>query len=128
MQIWPPCCSDGERLITAGVVTSPNFPDNYPNNLEDTQTIEVEGGLTLLLEFTAFDLENQSTCRYDHLTITDGDGTILMKKSCGSSMPAEIRSRSNIVNVVFHTDRSGTRSGWSLSWRVWSPPGGKIFY
>ena len=115
-------------LLTTGEVTSPNYPDNYPNNLEKTDMIQVEQGLILSLQFTAFKIESCSNCDCDHLTITDGDGTILMKKSCGSSMPAEIRSRSNIVNVVFHTDRSGTRSGWSLSWRLWSPQGGEIFY
>ena len=117
-----------KNVPATGNVSSPNYPDNYPNSVRKTETIQVEQGLILSLQFTAFDIEADSTCGDDHLTITDGDGTILMKKSCGSSMPAEIRSRSNIVNVVFHTDRSGTRSGWSLSWRVWSPPGGKIFY
>ena len=115
------------------MVTSPNHPGNYPNNLEKTETIQVEQGLTITLEFTSFNIEYDSTCRYDHLTITDGDGTTLMEKSCGStsggdvviggesigsSLPPAITSRSNTINLLFTTDGSSTRSGWSVSWRA----------
>ena len=110
-------------IVTIGIVTSPNYPGKYPNNLENSQTIKVEEGLAISLEFTAFNIEYSSTCRYDHLTITDGDGTTLMRKRCGTTVPDELTSRSNIVKLLFHTDRGGTRSGWSLSWRAVTPPG-----
>ena len=103
---------------TTGVVTSPNFPGDYPNDLEKTYTIKVEEGLAVFLEFTAFNVEYSSTCRYDHLTITDGDGTTLMEKSCGSTLPPAIRSRTNTINLVFTTDEIETRTGWSVSWRA----------
>ena len=107
--------------FATGVVTSPNYPDAYPNNLEKTETIQVEEGLIISLQFTAFDIESHSTCRYDHLTITDGDGTPLMEKSCGSTIPADIRSTSNIVKLVFITDNTGRRTGWSVSWSAVTP-------
>ena len=124
-----------ETLFT-GVVTSPNFPGNYPYNLEKTETIQVEQGQILSLRFTAFAIEPHSTCIFDHLTITDGDGTTLMEKSCGtvsdgniliggqsigSSLPAAILSTSNVVNLVFTTDGGDTRSGWSVSWIAVTP-------
>ena len=120
-------------LFTAGEVTSPNYPDYYPNNLEKTQTIRVEEGLVLSLQFTAFDIEavyDYDTYEYyyesvigceDHLTITDGDGTTLMEKSCGNSLPADIRSTSNVVNLLFSTNGGGTFSGWSVSWSAVTP-------
>ena len=110
-----------ERLFATGVSTSPNYPGNYPSNLEKTETILVEQGLILSLQFTAFDIESDSTCRYDHLTITDGDGTTLMEKSCGSTLPAAITSTSNMVNLVFNTDSITTKTGWSLSWSTVTP-------
>ena len=120
---------------TTGVVSSPNFPGNYPANIERKETIKVEQGLLLLLQFTAFDIqftdEFLTTCS-DHLTIMDEDGTTLMEKSCGSHfngsilfgdkmigsfLPVPIRSRSNIVNLTFSSDSSiNTWPGWSLSW------------
>ena len=108
-------------LLTEGVVTSPNYPDNYPNNFERTYTIQVAEGLIISLQFSAFDIESHSTCDYDHLTITDGDGTTLMEKSCGYSLPAAITSRSNMIKVVFSTDGSATESGFSLSWTAVTP-------
>ena len=132
--------------FATGVVTSPNYPGNYPNNLEKTETIQVEEGLILSLQFTAFNIDDSLKCCFniescpncgcDHLRITDGDGTTLMEKSCGStsssnvvvgsqsigsSLPAGIRSRSNVVNLVFVTSRQNARTGWSVSWNAVTP-------
>ena len=99
-----------------GALTSPNFPGDYPNNFDKTQRIQVDQGLVVFLEFTAFNVEYSSTCGYDHLTIVDGDGTILMEKKCGTILPPDITSRSAMVEVKFHTDGTGARAGWSLNW------------
>ena len=77
--------------------------------------------MILSLQFTAFDIEADSTCDYDHLTITDGDGTTLMEKSCGTPLPADITSTSNIVKLVFITNCCAERSGWSVSWSAVTP-------
>ena len=103
------------------MVTSPNYPGNFPNYLEKTETIKVEEGLIISLQFTAFDIHRPFSYCYDHLTITDGDGTTLMEKSCGSTIPADIRSTSNIVNLVFITSSVNTRTGWSVSWSAVTP-------
>ena len=89
-----------EKYLSTGVVTSPNYCKtiptrqetagesvrsddcNYPNGLQLTKTIETEEGMLLLLEFTGFNTER----RFDHLTIVDGDGTILMKEIWGLSL------------------------------------------
>jgi len=103
------------------VVTSPNHPNNYPNNLRRTNTIEVEEGLVVVMQFTAFDVESHSTCSYDHVTIISGDGTTLMEKTCGSSLPADVTSTSNRVEIHFHTDEIESYSGWRLTWRAVTP-------
>ena len=106
----------GNYCVFPGVFTSPNHPGHYPNNFKKTETIQVEQGMVVSLDFTAFNIEYHRTCRYDHLTVMDGDGTTLMEKSCGTSLPANIRSRSNIVKLSFGTDGSVTKSGWSVRW------------
>ena len=103
------------------MVTSPNHPNNYPNDLQKTNRIEVEEGLVVAMQFTAFDVEFHSTCSYDHVTIKNGDGTTLMEKTCGSSLPATHTSTSNIVEIHFHTNYYGSRSGWRLTWRAVTP-------
>ena len=105
----------------SGVVTSTNFPNNYPNNHKKTQTIRVGEGFIMRLKFTAFDVESHSDCRYDHLVIKDGDGTTLMEKMCGTTLPTDIVSKSNIVKLHFTTDRDTTKPGWSVTWTARKP-------
>ena len=76
----------------------------------------------MVLQFTgAFSLETHSTCSYDWLTMTDGDGTTLMGKTCGTSLPNNITSATNVVEMEFRTDGGTSREGWSLSWRALVP-------
>ena len=119
-------------MKSAGVVTSPNHPDEYPENLDKTEVIEVESGKILKLEFTHFAVSAHAihatinTCPSDFVKITDGDGTTLMDKSCGYSdqdpsssvyfLPPIITTRSNRVEIFFHTDAFDGEAGWSLSW------------
>ena len=111
------------------MVTSPNHHGYYPNNLEKTQTIEVESGKILRLVFTHFDVyacHNISTCPCDFVKITDGDGTTLMDNSCGYSdrdpsnsayfQPPIITSFTNTVEIYFHTNDEVAKQGWSLDW------------
>merc|ERR1719370_570821 len=53
-----------------------------------------------------------------------------MDKSCGYSsypsspnyfQPPNITTRSNRVEIFFHTDASDTKPGWSLSWSAVTP-------
>jgi len=129
------------KLFVKGVVSSANYPGSYPNNVRKLDIIEVEEGLVVAIEFTAFDVEYiywASTCTFDHVTIKNGDGTTLMEKTCGSSswgiytggqyigssLPGAVTSASNIVEIYFHTYtyfHSTTESGWRLTWRAVTP-------
>ena len=82
----------------------------------------MEEGLVITLQFTDFSTEQGA----DWLTITDGDGTALMAKTSGYSLPTNISSRTNVINVLFTTDHSLTRKGWSFSWNAVTPGGSKI--
>jgi len=126
------------KLFVKGVVSSANYPGSYPNNVRKLDIIEVEEGLVVAIEFTAFDVESYywaSTCTFDHVTIKNSDGTTLMEKTCGtsswgfitggqnisSSLPAVDTSTSNTVEIYFHTDHNTSKSGWSLTWRAVTP-------
>ena len=66
----------------------------------------------VILQFITFNTE--ACC--DYLTITDGDGTTLMGKTKGSSLPATVVSRTNLVDIRFRSDGSNTAPGWNISW------------
>ena len=117
------------NFINTGVITSPNYPENYPHSLEKIQTIQVEAEKGLRLEFTNFAVGvcgGINNCSCDHVNITDGEGATLMDKSCGYSSriptnptyfkPPPIVSRNHIIHIFFHSDRTISRKGWSLNW------------
>lgn len=116
-----------ESLPTSGVMTSPNFPANYPDNLHERKTIEVAKGSVINIHFTDYELESPD--QVDYVEITDGDGTLLgyfgaahyVDNSGGRGHRkgikiSDLTSVTEIVHVLFHTDESVTRSGWRLEW------------
>ena len=98
-------------------MTSPNHPEGYPPNSQKTQTIKVKEGLVVFLRFTVFALDLE-----DYLSITDGDGTTLMGRKKGYSLPANITSRTNIVKLLFTSNKEHARTGWSVTWSALAPP------
>ena len=82
--------------------------------------------MVIFIEFTEFNIEawrfgGHVYCHYDYLTIEDGDGTVLMEKSCGNSLPANILSKTNVVKLRFKTDDSEVRRGWRFMWSAVLP-------
>ena len=118
---------------TSGHLTSPNFPARYANNLHERKTIEVAKGNVIKIHFTDFDLERPD--QVDYVDILDGDGSFLGRfgarhyldeegsgEGSGDEGPgamiriSDITSNTETVHVLFHTDRSVSRSGWRLEW------------
>merc|ERR1711890_151490 len=78
-----------------GELKSPNFPSAYTNNLDTTQTIEVAEGQKVNIKFSHLDIESHSSCAYDYITVIDGDGTVLLAKTCGGTLPTEFQSKTS---------------------------------
>ena len=113
-----------ETNFSIGVVTSPNYPSHYPSNHQLIQVIKAENGKILKLEFTDFMVGSAvgDTCPYDYVTIKDGDGTLLMDKTCGEDfLPPAIITLTNTAEIFFYTDTQGVMLGWSLSWAAVTP-------
>ena len=111
---------DEESLLKSGVLTSPNYPEGYPNNHDSTQTVQVAEGKTIRYVWTNFQTEVR---QYDYVEIVDEDGTYLTPEGhgvAGNSLPSPGTSSSNIMHVKFHTDGDTTRTGWRLEWSKYS--------
>ena len=106
----------------------------FPSNLDRTETIEVDDGHVVGIQFKELNLCDGES----FLTIRDGDGTTLMELESfdlQESLPGNISSISNRVHVSFKTRdvRLGYRCewekedhriynvGWSLSWSTMTP-------
>ena len=110
-------------------ITSPNYPNEYDNNLS-CQTIikfptKVKNNRILsakeFIQFETFDLENSPSCKSDYLEFRDGDninaGPIVINqngvdvdKFCGTNKPPLIDSSRNALVIIFKSNGK-TRSG-----------------
>merc|ERR1739848_95443 len=115
-------CSEGGRCpgTEGGVITSPNYPKDYPVKRDINYTIETLQGSIIQLTFEAFDLEAARTTGrggcYDSLRIIDSDNEIL-GTYCETVTITPFNSTSNSLTVIFTSDESTTRPGFRASWR-----------
>jgi len=127
----------GKAGAESGKIESPGHPRNYPNNRDKTYNLEVESGSAIELTFERFELERPHSrrgCIWDWVEVIDGDGTILMRKSCGGSKSEisggiseiggsiggfhrRVTSRTSKMAVEFHSDRGVTGPGFSATWK-----------
>jgi len=98
-----------------GIITSPDYPERYPADLNCSVLIEADVGYVVVLEFDAFDLEASSDCRFDSLRIID---EIEDFKSCGNDMPDTYVSVGNTVRIIFSTDLYDSEEGFVFTWHV----------
>ena len=107
---------DEEVMPTSGVLMSPNYPEEYPYDLDLVQRIQVPEGNTIWIQFTDFTCEP----RYDTVTVTDRDGTRLGlfdgQKDSADDWQTKIISNTDAVEVRFQTDDGANYEGWRLEW------------
>ncbi|XP_071348504.1 cubilin-like isoform X4 [Trachinotus anak] len=120
-----PECS---RNFTApqGVITTPDFPNKYPNNLNCTLMIFAPNTSEIVLEFDSFSMESEtmqpqgSLCKYDWLEIWDGLPAvgIHIGRYCGTTSPGRVISYTGIFSMTIITDSSFTREGFSANYTI----------
>ncbi|XP_072020163.1 LOW QUALITY PROTEIN: cubilin-like [Amphiura filiformis] len=102
-----------------GLFSSPLHPDTYPHGVHCVYAIQVEPGRVIRLMFNAFNLESHSSCNYDYVAIYDNSTTSHdgdLGRYCGSTPPHTITTEGNLMTVVFHTDSSVAREGFTASY------------
>ncbi len=106
--ILAPTCNKNLTAAT-GTVSSPGFPNKYPNIKKCTTHIRVIPGKRVQLNFKKFSLEAHSQCSYDYLQIIDGS---YMKKFCGQKVPSQYISNGNSVTLLFKSDSPVNDDGY----------------
>jgi len=109
-----------DKAVKAGVVESPNYPDNYDDNMDEEYPIIVDEGDVVKLTFTDFDIEKDDwgTCWYDSVVVWDRDGTVLLDMACGTVPPEPITSNTNRITVWFHSDGDTNKRGFRAEWEA----------
>ena len=85
-------------------MSSPYYPQNYPNQTECIYTVSTENGLRIVIEFQDFDLESG----YDFLYVDDDRFT-------GSIVPESVISSDRNVTIRFRSDEFVDGRGFLLT-------------
>ena len=100
------------------LITSPNYPENYPNNQNITEEMSVANGSLIEITFTDFSLEDSHGCVYDYVRIEDGNGEELLPRTCGDHKDISVMSKTNTTFLTFVSDHSEVRPGFRAEWRA----------
>ncbi|XP_058501496.1 ovochymase-2 [Solea solea] len=111
--------TDGSVYDNDGVIRNPALSgDRYNNNELCVWRIPAPPGRSLVLEFESFNLENDSHCRYDRLTVSAGTYRPV-GVFCGSvSLSSVHLSPSQNATLLFSSDVSRAGSGFVIRHRA----------
>lgn len=88
----------------SGVLTSPEYPNNYPNNVECHWVIRAAGLTTIKLVFVDFQVEGNEECTYDYVAVLGAPGPAHGHHFCGGTRPPTLMSLGHELQVVFKSD------------------------
>jgi hypothetical protein len=71
-----------EHILTSfrGEITSPNYPQDYPDNTACSWDIQVEEGMSISLRFTDFHVQPSQGCAADYVGVYNGEEYFLYIK------------------------------------------------
>lgn len=114
-------CKEGgcKYEITApqGTIQSPNYPDYYPRKKDCVWHFTTTPGHRIRLHFLTFEIEPHQECAYDYVQIFNGDSvdSYTLGKFCGTKIPHPISASSNEMFMVFKSDASVQRQGFTAT-------------
>ncbi|XP_045765857.1 tolloid-like protein 1 isoform X1 [Maniola jurtina] len=110
-------CGGDIEVDSSGHLESPNYPDDYQPNKLCIWKLSVPLDYQVALRFHSFEVENHDTCNYDKVKVRDGDSldSPLIGMFCGHKIPPDIRSTSNKLLVIFESDSSVQKAGFSAT-------------
>ncbi|XP_068631046.1 tolloid-like protein 1 [Battus philenor] len=110
-------CGGDIEVDNSGHLESPNYPDDYQPNKLCIWRLSVPQDYQVALRFHSFEVENHDTCNYDKVKVRDGDSmdSPLIGMFCGHKIPPDIRSTSNKLLVIFESDSSVQKAGFSAT-------------
>ncbi|XP_034299391.2 blastula protease 10 [Magallana gigas] len=113
---------DATRNSSTGIITSPGYPGNYPNNAAYTWTLKT-GNLkaSVSFNFTYFNIQNNdrtSHCQ-DYLQIKETEPCCYQAMHrCGFFSPFSLTVTGRIITISFASDNSLNAKGFNTTWKV----------
>ena len=111
---WSRSCG-GTYTDDTGIIYSPGYPNNHENFQLCNYVISPGAGKHIILTFEDFALEadNRRRCRYDSLTVRQGNSSSgrIINIFCGNTVPSPIVAQGSMF-LQFKTDHSLTYRGF----------------
>ncbi|XP_019639108.1 PREDICTED: CUB and sushi domain-containing protein 1-like, partial [Branchiostoma belcheri] len=106
---------------SSGFVHSPNYPEQYDNNLFCTWIIEVNAGEGVKMTPVTFSLEED----YDWLDVYMGDidNVTMLGSYTGQNIAEELFVTYKMAHLVLTTDRSNTDDGFKIHFEAFDLTG-----
>ncbi|XP_047410367.1 deleted in malignant brain tumors 1 protein-like [Sciurus carolinensis] len=103
----------------SGSFSSPQYPENYPTDIQCVWEIHVDKKFRIELTIPSLNLEDILGCPYDSVEIFDGPriASLSMGKFCAPGAVLFFSS-SNIMTVVFRSDSMITNTGFQALFNV----------
>ena len=95
-------------------ISSPNFPSNYPPNINCRWVLVAPSTSKIHLHFLSINMEGSNLCSKDSLTIADASSKIPVRHEVNSSMIVSSDRNRNHANRWFRV--SFVKSFWNLVW------------
>ena len=113
------CDSTSDEVRLSGtIVQSPNYPNDYGNNVDCTIKVRLSAYEVVSLEILDFNVQHSSFCDKDFLEIRDGDPneSKLIAKICGgyTKNSTDFKSSGNTMHVRFHSNDESTAKGFRI--------------
>ncbi|XP_071961244.1 uncharacterized protein [Antedon mediterranea] len=106
----------GRFADQTGVFSSPANGNQYPHDVHCSYIVTVEDGYIIRLTFETFSLEDESDCKYDYVAVYDNSTNTVIGWFCGTTPPPQYTSWGNVITVIFHTDSTVAKEGFSASY------------
>ncbi|XP_040920037.1 adhesion G-protein coupled receptor G6 isoform X4 [Toxotes jaculatrix] len=112
------CSSTNCNLVLTeaqGGITSPCYPQKYPNSQSCKWIMQAPAGFIIQLSFLDFDLEEAPGCIYDWVVVNTGSADV---KFCGlTANGLTLNSTGNVMELSFASDFSVQKRGFSVSFQ-----------
>lgn len=139
-------CSGDVFTAMIGEITSPNYPNPYPENSRCEYQILLEEGFQVVVtvqreDFDVEPADSEGNCADSLVFVAKGQK---FGPYCGNGFPGplNIETNSNFLNIIFQTDQTGQKRGWKLRYHadpipcpkevldhsVWEPEKAKYVY
>ena len=105
---------------TNGVITTPNYPNNYPNYMDCLWTIQLHPAMLIPLVCDEIAIEKEEDCPYDYMEILEGDGlhSTVIERHCGVLNRSLTVERNGSLSIRFVSDQDKENKGFRCSYNI----------